>query len=339
MQCPKCGSGVAAHLTSCPICFADMEEVGREQGPSSYQVPKAGIPHEDEYMPKVGIPGLDNHPAVEAPPPNYLSPGIGAAPAMGGGEVRVSLTGEVMEVMTPTPRNVSAGAPMPPMPGARPPVGTRPAPGRLAPGRKSPVRTNYPDEEGYQKEKAGPVAAIMLVLILVCGAAYGGWYWYNNRTNPKDQAVKLGAALKAKNWGDIFDLCAWPPDKVASNSRSEFITGADKGFDKAASLAGPEAAAMAKQAVATLETVSGEPTANADGTDVPVTNKMTLGGITVSLKGVAHMVRQGGIWKLNMLQFDPKDPSTVQTAFKEFIGQPEGMGGMGGNMGGGRGRR
>src|SRR5207249_2694650 len=108
MQCPKCGSGVGAKAASCPICFADLEDTGRQQDPAAFQMPTASVPHEDEYMPVVGIPGLDNVPKVEAPPPNYLSPGIGSAPAMGGGEVRVSLTGEVLEVAAPTPRNINA---------------------------------------------------------------------------------------------------------------------------------------------------------------------------------------------------------------------------------------
>src|ERR1051325_2899992 len=99
MQCPKCGSGVAAEAKTCPICFADMEEVGRQQGPAGFQMPTASVPREEEYMPVVGIPGLDNVRDPVAPPPNYLSPGIGSAPVgggMGGGEVRVSLTGEVL---------------------------------------------------------------------------------------------------------------------------------------------------------------------------------------------------------------------------------------------------
>src|SRR5262249_19072883 len=173
----KCGSGVAANANQCPICFADMEEVGRQQGPAGFQMPTASVQKEEEYMPVVGIPGLDNVRLPEPPPPNYLSPGIGSAPGMGGGgEVRVSLTGEVLEVAAPTARNMPTPGVMPP-PGVRPPVGTRPGPPRPTAAPR-PMSRRQEDDDILPRQNAGPVAAIVLVLLILGGGAFGGWYWY-----------------------------------------------------------------------------------------------------------------------------------------------------------------
>src|SRR5258707_5004445 len=112
----------------------------------------------------------------------------------GGGEVRVSLTGEVMEVMPPPPRNMPAPGTMPV--GPRPPVGGRPGPGSRPATRQS---RQEEDDEVLGRQKAGPMAAIVLVLLVLGGVGDGGWFWYNNRTNPKDQAAKVWATFKTRN--------------------------------------------------------------------------------------------------------------------------------------------
>src|SRR5258705_12176341 len=104
MQCPKCGSGVSAERSECPICFAKLAPDERLAGPSIMQAPKVSA-YVDQDDPVVGIPGIDNHPKEEATGvPNYLSGnvGIGGAQAASSGEVRVSLTGEVIEVAQPS---------------------------------------------------------------------------------------------------------------------------------------------------------------------------------------------------------------------------------------------
>src|SRR5579872_793380 len=152
-QCPRCGSGVPEGKTECNICYAPLGQ-GAQPGAAPVQPPPAapelnpGIPGlplsqppavTPNYLnpgtpaaagpigglsePVPGIPGLPLSP--QAPPPNYLTPGAAppapAAGGMGGGEVRVSLTGEVLEVPPPTPRGSGPGGyGPPPGAGARP---------------------------------------------------------------------------------------------------------------------------------------------------------------------------------------------------------------------------
>lgn len=331
MQCPKCGSGVADDKDSCPICFADLNEVGRASGPTGLQAPAMAPIKEEEYFPPAGIPGIDNRPENKQPQPNYLSGGGGGMG--GGGEVRVSLTGEVLEVATPTPRNLqspSVGAT-----GPRPPMGGPPPPGGSRGSYTRPVR-----EEAGPKSSAGPVALILLLVIVLGGGGFGGWYWYNNRTNPKDQAVKAVDAVKGFKWKELYGLVAWSPEtKMSSTSADDFEKQANKSIDQARSQGMGQLVDMQKQMLSSIKTTAGEPKIDGDKADVPLTHTIEFGGQSQSTQGTAKMIRQGGIWKLDMTSVKGDN---YEEGFKagqqlsaQLFGAPAGMGGMGG---GGAGR-
>src|SRR5437763_1526546 len=113
MECPKCGSELVARSTSCPICFFNLMESTHSGAPAGLALPKMpAILREEDYMPAAGIPGLDNNPQA-GPQPNYLNPGMQPAQTASSGEMRVSLTGEVIEMEAPAPRG-GAGAPLGP---------------------------------------------------------------------------------------------------------------------------------------------------------------------------------------------------------------------------------
>src|SRR5579862_6861346 len=137
-QCPRCGSGVPEGKTECNICFAPLGQAAQApSAPPSVPEPVPGIPGLPLSQPPAaaprplaasppaaaepvpGIPGLPLNPPAAAP--NYLTPGTqpSAGGGMGSGEVRVSLTGEVLEIPAPTPRGTGPG-------GYGPPAGTRP---------------------------------------------------------------------------------------------------------------------------------------------------------------------------------------------------------------------
>ncbi len=328
MQCPKCGAGVTEDKTSCPICFADLEAVGCASGPTGLQIPNLGheVPEEELVA---GIPGIDNRPKPNEPPPNYMSGGGGMGG--GGGEVRVSLTGEVLEVMQPTPRNM-------PGPGGIPAPGNRPMTGPVPPAGARGSHLRPIREEAGPKSTAGPVALILLLIIVFGGGGYGGWYWYNNRTNPKDQALKVVDAYKNFNWKELFILIAWSSD--TKYTADQFANEAEKQVSQAKTMGMGQLVDQAKQLLQGIKTTAGEPKIDGNKAEVPMTHNIQIAGRTQTTQGTARMIRQGGIWKLDLTMVSPSASQQEaylagQRVFGEMFGA---NGGTGGGMLGGMGQ-
>lgn len=252
----------------------------------------------------------------------------------GGGDVRVSLTGEVMEVPQPTARGTGPG-------GYGPPPGAGPSPKRPGSG---PMPAGPPRARGagiaYEepRKKGSPIGIILLVILLLGGGA-GGWWWYNNRTNPKDQALLAYKSILKQDWRKVVDLVAWPTSHTKADE-DQFVKGAEESYSRTKAMMPPGVA----EAVENMEVSVGDPTISGSTADVPTTGKMSLMGRDVTLKGTAHMVREGGIWKLDFTQVKESDPASVQKVITDLVGQPDasamGGPGMGGGApGGGGGRR
>ncbi len=191
MQCPKCGSGVRDGSTQCPICFAPLDPNAAQAGPVGLQAPSLGT-HAPETEVVAGIPGIDN---PSGPRPNYLqqdSPSAG----MGSGEVRMSLTGEVIEVPAASPRPTGPSASGPTTMG-------RPTPPAASPrGRYAGAPTR---ETASQGSGSGTVVAIVLVLLLLVGGGAGGWwFWQQKQHSPEAAMNKFMTAFKGKDYKTMY---------------------------------------------------------------------------------------------------------------------------------------
>jgi hypothetical protein len=151
-----------------------------------------------------GIPGLPTQP--QAPQPNYLNPGpsgMGAAPMgaapMAGGEVRVTLAGDVYEVPPPSARGTGPG-------GYNAASGGRPGPAG-AQSRPGPTRPRYglPAE---QEERSGgvPIWGLLIVLLIMGGGAAGAFWWFQKQQAPKKAAEKVMNLMVTKDWGGVYDM-------------------------------------------------------------------------------------------------------------------------------------
>ena len=180
-----------------------------------------------------------------------------------------------------------------------------------------------------------PVALVVILLLVAAGAAAGGWWWYNNRTNPKDQAVKVMQTLKTLDWKAQYKLVALSPKlgQEAPNADA-YATEAEKGFTRQ-----PEVAGMVRTLFSSMENIAaGEPTITGNTATVPLTFNLSLMGQTVKFNGKAQMIKQGGIWKLDLTKAtNERDTAKIM---QELFGQPDmgnlpqggrGMPGLGGN--------
>jgi hypothetical protein len=319
-QCERCGSGVPDANEKCQVCGAPMAapiEAQPTAAPAA-PAPAAAPPSPTMTDAAARIPGLHTQPEAT---PSYSQPA-----STGSGDIRVSLTGDVMEVPAPSPRGTGPG-------GYGPPMG---APRAGGPAGAAPTRGRYglPVQEAPAKSGAGAVIGIVLLVLFLAGAGAGGWWWYNNRTNPKEQAQKVADAMNQRDWKALFYLCAWSSSsRVGPGDADEFARASDTAFNQGLSSAPPQVQA----AVNTLKMAVGEPKIDGSTADVPTTTTMTIGPVTVTFKGTAHMIRQSGIWKLDLTKGSPQDPGAWQKAGADLIGKPEGLpAGMGGfGMGGG----
>jgi len=290
--------------------------------------------------PPSGIPGLSLPPPTQ---PNYMT---GAPPAggAGGGEVRVSLTGEVMEVPQQSARGTGPG-------GYGPPPGAGPGPKRPGgPMPAGPPRARGAGIAYEEPKKKGSPVALILVLILLIGGGAGGWYWYNNRTNPKDQALAVYTAFfKDQDWKKLYPLVAL--SEADKKKYPDADTFEKEGASKITS--NPLVKAGMDNLKSSLSDIAvGEPAVTGNKAEVPTSAKVAALGTTITMKGTAHMIKEGGVWKLDTTGDDSQNAQAVQ----DLLGKPEGglpgmmdqIGGQGGapggaassgGSGGGRGRR
>lgn len=186
-------------------------------GGLAQQAPPAG-----SNAPIPGIPGLPT-PGAQPVQPNYLNQGaapMGGAPAGASGEMRVSLTGEVLEVTPPTPRaSAPGGYPRPGVggkPGA-PPLPVRgPAPSRPTGGARP--RYGGPPPEESEKSGGMSVWAVVLLLVIVIGGGAGAFLWYQKQQAPKKAAENVMSLLVKKDWGGIYDATEMPDAKKSQFS-------------------------------------------------------------------------------------------------------------------------
>ena len=317
VQCPRCGSGVSETAEKCPICAAPMAAATEAAAAAPAPTPTAG------HLPGLPTPA----PEQEQVTPNYINPGsaqgqsggggMSSGGGMGGGDVRVSLTGEVLEVAPPSPRGSGPG-------GYGPSITTGPPrPGGAPAGPPTRQRYGAAREIPEETNNSAKIIRIVCLVLLLAGAGFGGWYWYNNRTNPKDQAMAFyQATFKDHDWKKSYAVSAFDAeDKKKFPDADAFAKYNDEQMQK------PGAKAAFDQMNQISDFKFGEPTITGNTATVPTTSKISIGGRDINLKGSAKMIKDGGQWKVDFTGNDLEDAKVLFG----FFGQPEGgLGALGG---------
>ena len=182
VQCPKCGSGVSEEAEECRICGNQMKgDTVEEVDPKKPGAVANGLP---------GLPGA-------GVTPSYIAMGSAVDENQNsGGEMKVSLTGEVIEVPRPPARPVA------------PSSSSAPKGGKSAPsGPKQPTRGRYgiPEEDAPEPKSVMSIIWTIAFFVIVVGGG-GGWYFWNQKQQaPTKAAQKIGAALIAADWSTVAD--------------------------------------------------------------------------------------------------------------------------------------
>ncbi len=326
----------------CPTCSSPVNDEPQTAPAAGPGVLTPGIPGLPTPQAAPGIPGLPT--PAQQPVPNYLNPGaapLGGAPMAaptagapmggGGGEIRVSLTGDVFEVPPPTARGAGPGGyaagggkpGTPPLP-TRGPGGRGPG-GPGGPAGSARPRYGLPSASAEEKKSASPVIAIVFVLLLLGGGAFGAFWWLNHRTDPKEEALAIYKSVVALDFKGLYTKVALTsadkakyPDAETFASLMETQMNADPN------------AAMVKSILAKITDVQvGEPAITGNKADVPTSMALDMGAQKIPFKGTAHLVREWGVWKLDA----GGDYSGMKTG-QDLVGKPDlaALGSAGANL-------
>ncbi|MEP6757197.1 MAG: hypothetical protein ABJA67_16955 [Chthonomonadales bacterium] len=186
VACPKCGSGVADDADECRICGNRMKAEEPEETDAN---PAAGGP-------VAGLPGLPGAGVT----PSYMAMGsaVNDGPT-GSGEMRVSLTGDVIEVPRPAPKPMGPSASGPAPKGGSKQSGP--------PGSRTPTRGRYgiPEEDEPQGKSVMSIVWTVIFVLMVVGGGGGWFFWNQKQMAPTKAAEKVATALQSADWGTVAD--------------------------------------------------------------------------------------------------------------------------------------
>ncbi len=308
IKCVRCGQMVdETERTTCPHCFTPLASAEGEGHPDPTVqvapiVPMQLIPGTVIGNKRVSLTGelieIDpptNKPSyaggTPAPPPPVAPPG---APTSSGTTLGVRKTPGVkgkspasLAPMAPLPPPSSAPAPSPSLTAnAAPPPNTAPRPA------SAPIR---PASASSSKRSSSSGIIAVLLALVVLGA--GGYWFMQNRTNPKDNAEKWLRALLTKDYKTVFELTNAGPksqSKSAADWKKAMQTKADMGV-----LGQTTPEDLFSQLKAHVTKVD-EPKTSDSGTNVPITVTLSVNGQEISRVNQVPMKKVNGVWKVDL---------------------------------------
>lgn len=320
VNCPRCAQPVDENVRNrCPLCFTSIPqstvlttpEGGNIRG---VQLGLAGAPAFANYTPEQ----TPMYPNVE--PQGFMKPLAGLPPqpveilqprTLAAG-ARVSFTGEVIDPNDPidAPPRYVAGAP------------TRGNVNRMGMDAVArPVNKNerFTENSDSQSKSGGIVGILMFIIVAGC-IGFLGFYLWTHRTNPKDQAILALSAFAKKDWKAAYDLIS-----LGEAGKKQFPD--PEAFGKQANkiFQSYENNPLTKSFIENLSqaadhATAGEPIISGDKAEVPTSMTVSGGNADVQVVGKAHMINQGGLWKLDMTS---ESQTNRDKTARDLIGKPQ----------------
>ncbi len=271
-----------------PISSSDC--VDQPQAGGGPAAPLASPAHPQGVMPLNGPAPVAVSLSAPAAPLNAPPP----APTLGANQ-RMTLAGDVIDA---------------PVPMSAPPAGNS----------QYKPRTNYnTPQPAEEREKSGSNPVVVgLVFLLLFGGGGGGWYYWMHRTNPKTQALTAYKSIIHQDWKTLYTVASLSDaDKKVTPDAETFAQNMTSKYQTLGS--SMPAQKQILDMIKDNNTMKvGEPTITGDKADVPTSLDLSFAGRSVTMKGVAHMVNEGGIWKL-----DGGDDAKMQKMGIDLIGKPD----------------
>ena len=138
---------------------------------------------------------------------------------------------------------------------------------------------------------------------------------------PETQALKIYKVIRDQDYKAMFYLMAFTPKGRATlTSAEQFAMDMQKGYDSSFKTK-EEKAECDRMLRSISEIMIGEPVIAGDKAVIPVSAKITANGKTMLFKGQAHLIKEAGVWKLDLTIDDDAEKATAQRV-SELFGQP-----------------
>ena len=139
------------------------------------------------------------------------------------------------------------------------------------------------------------------------------------RTQVRAQTLKVFQALQKQDWITLTALTRFSVTlgKIISGDTEAYLKGIVEGIDK-----DPEGRKTVDRVLNGLSEIAvGEPIIKGDRADVPTSSILTIDGKRVPFRGLAHMIKDGDVWKWDLTDSD--DPGAVfEKGMGDLLGKP-----------------
>ena len=164
---------------------------------------------------------------------------------------------------------------------------------------------------------------ILLLLVLpVSAIAQHTQQPGERRPQPQAQALKVYTVIRDQDWRSLYFLTAVSPPikKLMPTSPEVYAIQLQQGLEQ-----GPDKGERTKRFLASISGINvGVPIIKGDKAQVPTSATVTFTGTPQVFKGVAHLIKDDGVWKLDLTEAnnleDLQKVTTQQVA--ALIGKP-----------------
>lgn len=143
-----------------------------------------------------------------------------------------------------------------------------------------------------------------------------------SRATPASQALKIYKALGAQDYRSLFYLIAFTEaGQTTLSTPEQFALDMDTGY--ASSFKTSEARARSDAILKSISDIMiGEPEISGNLAHVPTSSHITIDGQVHTFRGVAHLILDRGVWKLD-LTIDEDSEKAMAQRTTELLGKPE----------------
>jgi hypothetical protein len=138
-------------------------------------------------------------------------------------------------------------------------------------------------------------------------------------SDARSQALALYRALQKENWRALYYLAAFSPKiKGTLHGPDQFAADVQKGINQS------DTNGMVHKLFQGMKHIKvGPATVHGNKATAPTSADITFNGQTAHFKGLAKMIKDGGIWKWDLSYTDDVEKATSDS-IQELLGKPSG---------------
>ncbi len=165
--------------------------------------------------------------------------------------------------------------------------------------------------------------AVGVIALFVAGAVSAQQKPSGDKTaTPATQALRIYQSIRDQDYRAMYYLlAATEKGKALFGTPEEFARDVKAGYD--GSFKTPEEKLASDNLLKSISNIMvGEPVITGNKAVVPTSAKITINNQVYTFKGQAHLIKDDGVWKLD-LTFDENSETAMAQRTAELLGKPE----------------